>query len=85
MLIFKPSQEIKEIIPLFPSLSKLDIEVWPPLDIGNGNISGAVKRAHEALVKDWELVCPELVSVSFIDGSTLEKDDNEWFFTDGGF
>jgi len=55
------------------------------LDIGDGDISGDVKRAHEALVKDWELTCPELASVSFIDGSTLEKDENEWFLSDCGF
>ena len=71
---FKPSQEIKKIISFFPNLSKLDFEVWPPLDIGDGNISGDIKRAHEALAKDWELACPGLFSVSFIDGSTLEKD-----------
>jgi len=31
-----------------------------------------------ALVKDWELTCPELDLVSFIDGSTLERDGNIW-------
>ena len=59
----------------------MDFEVWPPLDIGDGNISEDVKRAHEALAKDWVLACPGLISVSFIDGSTLEKDgswESEW-------
>ena len=82
MLIFKPSQEVKKIISLFPNLSKLDFELWPPLDIGDGNISDGVMRAHEVLAKDWVLACPELISVSFFDGSTIEKDgswDSEWF------
>ena len=44
-------------------------------------VSDDVLRTHEVLVKDWELVCPELVSVSFIDGSRLEKSgaESEWF------
>ena len=80
-MIFKPSQEVKKIISLFPNLSKLDFELWPPLDIGDGNISEGVMRAHEVLAKDWVAACPELISVSFIDGSTLEKDGpwgSEW-------
>ena len=51
----------------------MNFGLWPPLDIGNGIISGDVKRAHEALAKDWVLAYSELISVSFIDGSTLEK------------
>ena len=74
---FKPSQEIKKTISFFPYLTKLIFEVWPPLDISDGNISGDVKGAHEALADDWELACPGLTLVSFIDGSTLEKDD--WY------
>lgn len=48
-------------------------------------ISEEVKRAHEALAKDWVLACPGLISVSFIDGSTLEKDgswESEWFLAE---
>jgi hypothetical protein len=60
----------------------LDFEVWPPLDIGDGMISENVEKAHEALAKDWVLACPELISVSFIDGSTLERGgswESEWY------
>ena len=33
---FKPSQEIKKIISLFPYLVKLDLELYSSLDIGDG-------------------------------------------------
>jgi hypothetical protein len=31
-----------------------------------------------AVVKDWELACPELDSVRFIDGSVLERRGEVW-------
>ena len=33
---FKPSQEVKKIISLFPYLVKLDLELYSSLDIGDG-------------------------------------------------
>ena len=81
MFDFKPSREIKEIISLFPELSRLSFDVWPPSDIGDGDISGDVKRAHEAIAKDCVLACPKLISVLFIDGWMLQKDgswESEW-------
>ena len=65
---------MKEIISLFPHLVELHFELWPPW-YKDGMIPEDIKMAH---VKDWELACPELISVSFIDGSTLQKGSGEW-------
>ena len=80
-LDFKPSKEIKTLISLFPNLWGLEFEVWPRLGIRSGKISEDVKRAHEALAKYWVLACPKLISVSFLDGSKLQKEgswETEW-------
>jgi hypothetical protein len=51
-------------------------ELWAE-HIGDGDI--ILKMRHKmALVKDWELTCPELEYVSFIDGSALERRGNIW-------
>jgi hypothetical protein len=51
---------------------------WPfsvGCDNGDKNIPENIKMAH---VKDWELACPGLRSVSFIDGSMLQKMGIHW-------
>jgi hypothetical protein len=37
-----------------------------------------VMRAH---VKEWSVVCPELISVGFMDFSSLRKEDGKWIAT----
>ena len=41
----------------------------------DGKISEDIKMAY---VKDWELACPKLRSVSFMDCSRLSKRSGEW-------
>ena len=59
---------MKKVISLFPHLNELYFELWPPWCKGDRKIPDDIKMAH---VKDWKLACPELRSVSFIDGSAL--------------
>jgi hypothetical protein len=57
----------------------LEFALWAEHN-GDGDFPEDIKMAHKmALVKDWELTCPELEFVSFIDGSMLEKRGNTWF------
>ena len=56
---------MKKIISLFPDLLDLSFDLWASRHNGDGKIPEDIKRAH---VKDWELACPGLISVSFIDG-----------------
>ena len=72
---FQPSEEMKKIVSLFPGLQYLIFDLWYPKRRRNGKIPDDIKMAH---VKDWELRCPELISVSFIDGLTLRKGSGEW-------
>jgi len=72
------SQEMKKILSLFPSLRYLIFELWYPRR-RNGKIPEDIKMAH---VKDWEFACPELISVSFIDGSTHHRGSREWIDID---
>ena len=76
-MLFQPSQEMKEILSSFPNLYDLDFEFWSPgyWKKVDGKIPEEIKRAY---VKDWELVCPKLISVSFVDGSILKKAQGEW-------
>jgi hypothetical protein len=49
---------------------------WPSWDNEDINIPENIKMAY---VKDWELACPGLSLVLFIDGSTLRRGfKNEW-------
>jgi hypothetical protein len=44
-----------------------------------GKIPEDIKMAH---LKDWELASSELLLVSFIDGSILQKVSGEWISSD---
>jgi hypothetical protein len=58
----------------------LEFALWAEHN-GDGDFPEDIKIAHHnkmALVKDWELTCPELEFVLFIDGSMLEK-RGTWF------
>jgi hypothetical protein len=73
-----PSQEIKKNIALFPYLEGLDFELWPSWRKGNGKILEIPEHIKMALVNDWEPICPNLTSVSFIDGSRILSALGEW-------
>ena len=66
---------MKKIVSLFPDLRYLSFDLWYPRRRRNGKIPEDIKMAH---VKDWELACPELNSVTFIDDSTLQRGSVEW-------
>ena len=73
---FQPSQEVKKIVPLFPNLRYLKFNHWYPKPRRNGKIPENIEMTRWHM-KDWELACPELISVSFMDGSTLQKGTGE--------
>ena len=69
-MIFQPSQEVKKIISLFPNLLELEFDLWPPWrNVDVGMVSEDFRMAQ---LKDWELACPKLSTVSFLD-LTLRK------------
>ena len=74
---FQPSQEVKNFISLFPDLLDLDFDLWPPwyrVDVGK-----VPEDFRMAQLKDWEVTCPKLVSVSFLDGLIYQKmGSSEW-------
>jgi hypothetical protein len=56
----------------------LEFELWAG-DNGDEAEVIASETAHKmAQVKDWELACPKLNTVTFMDGSTLEKGGEVW-------
>jgi hypothetical protein len=70
--------EIKKIISLFPCLNDLRFEPWTGY-IGNGDFPEDIEMVHKmAFVKDWELACRKLNSVTFMDGSRLERRGEVW-------
>jgi len=73
-----PSQEIKKIIFSFPYLRELRFSHWSGYS-EDGKISEDIKMAH---VKDWELACPKLRTVSFMDCSKLCNQFGEWIVSD---
>ena len=66
---------MKKIISLFPHLELLEFSLGPGYWYEDKELRKDIKIAH---VKDWELVCPGLSSVIFMDGSTLEKKSGDW-------
>jgi len=74
-----PSQdsEVKEFISFFPNLEVLVFFGRPDRDENLvPYITEDVRMAH---VKEWEVVCPKLDSVTFMDDSHFYKGiDNEW-------
>ena len=58
---------MKKIISLFPHLDRLCFKLWPRHK-GDGKVPDDIKMAH---ARDWKLACPELSSVSYMDGSAL--------------
>ena len=69
---------MKEVLSFFPGLLAVRFFLWPEHD-GNAvpKIPEHVMIAH---AKEWEVVCPELDSVTFLDRSTFYKGKrtNEW-------
>lgn len=69
---------MKKIVSRFPDLYELNFNLWPGRNRNGEIILEDIKMAR---VKDWELACPKLILVSFIDGSMLQKRGNwgnEW-------
>jgi hypothetical protein len=57
----------------------LAFEIWAGHNGDEDFREDITKMAHKmALVKDWELACPELNFVAFIDGSIVERTGNIW-------
>lgn len=61
---------MKKIVSLLPDLDKLNFGLWPPWHNVDGKIPKDIKMNQ---LRDWELACPKLLSVSFLDGSKLQK------------
>ena len=73
----QPSREVTQVISFFRDLRYLDFGCWVE-NYGEKFaelIPEDVKRAH---VKEWSVVCPELISVTFMDTVSLEKEDGQW-------
>ena len=67
---------MRKFASLFPNLRYLMFDLWNFWRRRN-EIPEDIKIAQ---VKDWELACPELTSVTFIDGSTLHNGSEGWIF-----
>ena len=67
---------MRKVASLFPNLRYLMFDLWYPCRTTN-EIPEDNQIAH---VKDWELACPEFISVTFIDGPTLHKRSEGWIF-----
>ena len=65
---------MRKVASLFPNLRFLVFNLWYPWPRTN-EIPEDIKIAQ---VKNWKLACPELISVTFIDGSTLHKRSERW-------
>ena len=73
----QPSREVTQVISFFRDLRYLIFGCWPEHydEKFAEKIPEDVMRAH---VKEWSVVCPELISVTFMDYSSLEKGDGQW-------
>ena len=69
---------MKKIISLFPYLLDLDFGLWPSRR-HNVKVGKIPEDFRMAQLKDWELACPKLSRVSFLDGLILQKTrSSEW-------
>jgi len=69
------SKGLKQLLPFFSSLKGLIFDLWP---VDDGKTEPKIpENVKLACVKEWEVLCPDLNVVKFMDGVTLQKRHNE--------